>query len=82
VAGRAAGRLRVLAGIAWLQCGDCGSLVGYRRASRPDHVDITTGTLEHPAAFPPAVEIWIDHKIGWEELNPALPRKPQSSLNA
>ena len=69
-------------GIHWLFCGACGSLVGYRRASRPDHVDITTGTLDEPERFPPAVEIWLDHKIGWETLNPDLPKRPQSSLNA
>ena len=69
-------------GIDWLSCADCGSLTGYRRASRPDHMDITTATLDDPDAFPPAVEIWLDHKIGWETLNPDLPSKPRSSLNA
>jgi hypothetical protein len=68
-------------GIEWLHCQRCGSLVGYRRASRPDHVDITTGTLDDPDLLPPAVEIWLDNKIGWETLNPDLPRKPRSSLN-
>jgi hypothetical protein len=69
-------------GIHWLFCGDCGSHVGYRRASRPDHMDITTGTLDDSDLFPPAVEIWLDHKIGWETLNPDLPKRAQSSLNA
>ena len=32
----------------WLHCHGCGSLVGYRRSSRPDHVDITAGTLDDP----------------------------------
>jgi hypothetical protein len=68
-------------GIHWLSCGKCGSLVGYRRASRPDDMDITTGTLDDPDLYPPAVEIWLDHKIGWEGLNPALPNRPRSSLN-
>ena len=44
-------------GIHWLFCGKCGSLVGYRRASRPGHMDITTGTLDNPDGFPPTVEI-------------------------
>ena len=69
-------------GIEWLHCNDCGSLVGYRRSSRPDNVDITTGTLDEPDRFPPAVEIWLEHKIGWETLDPKLPKRPQSSLNA
>jgi hypothetical protein len=69
-------------GIDWLHCHYCGSLVGYRRSSRPDHMDITTGTLDDPNLYPPTVEIWLEHKIGWETLNPALPKRPQSSLNA
>jgi hypothetical protein len=69
------------AGIEWLYCRNCGSLVGYRRSSRPDHMDVTTGTLDDPGRFPPAVEIWIDHKIGWETFDPKLPKRRQSSLN-
>ena len=68
--------------IEWLHCGKCGSLVGYTRSSRPDHMDITTGTLDQPERHPPAVEIWLEHKIGWETLDPELPKRRQSSLNA
>jgi hypothetical protein len=69
-------------GIEWLHCGKCGSLVGYTRDSRPDHMDITTATLDEPDRYPPAVEIWLEHKIGWETLDPDLPKRQQSSLNA
>ena len=68
-------------GIHWLFCDKCGSLVGYRRASRPNHMDITTGTLDDPGRFPPTVEIWLEQRIGWETLHPKLPKRPQSSLN-
>jgi hypothetical protein len=68
-------------GIEWLHCGVCGSLVGYRRGSRPNHVDVTTGTLDEPDRFPPTVEIWLEHKIDWETLDPDLPKRQQSSLN-
>ncbi|WP_309662774.1 GFA family protein [Sphingomonas sp.] len=68
-------------GIQWLFCDACGSLVGYRRASRPEHIDITTGTLNEPDRFPPGVEIWIGEKIGWETLHPGLPKRERSSLN-
>jgi hypothetical protein len=68
-------------GIEWLHCDECGSLVGYTRASRPDHMDITTGTLDEPDGFPPTVEIWLEHRIGWETLDPDLPKRQQSSLN-
>lgn len=68
-------------GIHWLFCAGCGSLVGYRRASRPEHMDITTGTLDDPDRYPPAVEIWLEQKIGWETLHPDLPKRQRSSLN-
>lgn len=68
-------------GIYWGSCATCGSLVTYRRDSRPDHHDITTATLDDPDAFPPTVEIWTADKIAWETLNPALPHKTRSTLN-
>ena len=69
-------------GIFWRFCANCGSLVGYRRESRPDHLDIATATLDNPDLFPPGVEIWLEQKIGWETLHPNLPKRRQSSLNA
>ena len=68
-------------GIEWLFCAGCGSLVGYRRASRPDHMDITTASLDDPGRFPPRVEIWVGQKIAWETLDPDLPKRERSSLN-
>jgi hypothetical protein len=44
-------------------------------------MDITTGTLDDPDLLPPTVEIWLEHKIGWETLDPKLPRRERSSLN-
>lgn len=68
-------------GIHWLFCGMCGSLVGYQRSQRPDHMDITTGTLDDPNRYPPDVEIWTKERIGWEALHPDLPKRERSSLN-
>ena len=68
-------------GIQWGHCASCGTLVLYRRNSRPNHTDVTTTTLDDPNAFPPSVEIWIENKLAWEQLNPALPNRPRSSLN-
>ena len=65
----------------WDNCSQCGSLVTYHRDSRPDHLDITTATLDNPAMFPPTVEIWVGEKCEWEVLNPELPHKLRSSLN-
>jgi hypothetical protein len=68
-------------GIHWLFCKDCGSTVGYQRSERPDHMDITTGTLDDPDLFPPDVEIWVKEKIGWEAIHPDRPKRERSSLN-
>ncbi len=68
-------------GIYWGSCTACGTLLAYRRDSRPGQRDITTATLDDPAAFPPTVEIWVGEKCAWEVLNSALPHKQRSSLN-
>jgi hypothetical protein len=68
-------------GIRWGFCGTCGSLVLYRRDSRPDHTDITTASLDDADALAPTVEIWTEAKLAWERLNEAIPQKPRSSLN-
>ena len=68
-------------GIHWGHCPRCHALVTYRRAGRPEHLDIATATLDDPDAFPPAVEIWVTEKIGWETLHPDLPKRDRSSLN-
>ena len=68
-------------GIYWGSCATCGSLVTYRRDTRPDHTDVTTATLDDPDRFPPTVEIWTGERIAWEQLNPVLPHKLRSSLN-
>lgn len=68
-------------GIHWNSCPTCGSLLVYRRDSRPDHTDITSATLDDPDLFPPTAEIWVTQKIAWETLNPDLPHKERSTLN-
>ena len=42
-------------------------------------MDVTTATLDDPELYPPAAEIWLDHRIGWETLDPELPKFAQSS---
>jgi hypothetical protein len=44
-------------------------------------MDITIGSLDDPDRYQPTVEIWIEQKIGWESLDPRLPKRPRSSLN-
>lgn len=68
-------------GIHWLFCPVCGSTVGYRRSERPNHMDVTTGTLDDPDLVPPDVEIWLKERIGWEALHPEMDKRDRSSLN-
>lgn len=60
-------------------CGTCGTPLTYQRDDSPDTIDVTTATLDHPDRYPPAREIWIDHRIPWETLNPALRHYPKTS---
>ena len=62
-------------GVEWIFCGRCGTLVAYRRDSRPDEIDLTTASLDAPDAFPPVIEIWTEDKLSWVRLNEDLPHR-------
>jgi len=49
-------------------CGDCGTSLTYERDSRPDEIDITTGSLDHPELFPPNKDLFTDEKLHWVSL--------------
>ena len=63
-------------------CGKCGTPLTYQHAERPAAIDLTTATFDHPELFPPAVEIWIEHRIVWERVNEGIPQYPRSSLDS
>lgn len=63
-------------------CGKCGTPLTYQNTSRPDAIDVTTATFDTPDEFPPAKEIWVEHKLSWECLNEAIPHYPRSSVGA
>ncbi len=50
-------------------CPDCGSQITYATAERPDTIDLTTALFDE-AAFPPDREIWLDHRLAWEPIDP------------
>jgi len=54
-------------------CPRCGTPLAYRNADAPDILELTTATLDHPELFPPTLEIWLEHRIAWQALNPGLP---------
>jgi hypothetical protein len=64
-------------------CSRCGTPLTYQSAvDGRGTVDVTTVTLDAPDDFPPTMEIWTDHRVSWESLNPSLPRHPRSSRDS
>jgi hypothetical protein len=59
-------------------CRTCGSPLTYENAGSPDSIDITTATLDAPEAFPPLQEVWLEHKLSWQPVNPALAHFPRA----
>jgi hypothetical protein len=60
-------------------CPRCGTPLSYRHADEPDVLDLTTATLDHPERFPPTDEAWLEHRIGWQPLDPARAQHRRSS---
>ena len=54
-------------------CPRCGTPLTYQHDKSPGTIDVTTATLDDPDRFAPACEIWLDDKIAWSALDPALP---------
>ncbi|MEX0324379.1 MAG: GFA family protein [Puniceicoccaceae bacterium] len=46
-------------------CPKCGTSISYESPKRPDEIDITTGSLDNPDAFPPEWDAFDDEKIAW-----------------
>ncbi len=49
-------------------CDQCGTSLTYERDTRPDEIDITTGSLDHPENFPPAKDFYPEEKLPWVDL--------------
>ena len=40
----------------------------YEHADRPDEIDITTASLDHPERFAPTRDVFPEEKLSWVEL--------------
>jgi hypothetical protein len=60
-------------------CPRCGTPLSYRHADHPGVIELTTATLDHPELFPPACEIWLEHHIAWQAVDPARPKHRHGS---
>lgn len=77
--GLAPGRFESSPGIERTFCTRCGTPLTWQRMANRETIDITTVSLDNPNAFPPTKEIWVSHKLDWEQLNDALPHFPETS---
>ena len=49
-------------------CDKCGTSLTYANDSRPNEIDITTGSLDRPEDFPPNRDVFPEEKLSWVEL--------------
>ncbi len=60
-------------------CRCCGSQLAYIHSDAPHRIELTTATLDDPEAIPPTIEIWGEHRLSWEAVDPNRPLDPQES---
>jgi hypothetical protein len=58
-------------------CSTCGSSLTYENSASADSIDITAATLDQPEAFPPRQEVWLEHRVSWQPVNPQLQHYPR-----
>jgi hypothetical protein len=49
-------------------CDACGTSLTYETDRRPDEIDITVGSLDHPENFPPTKDVYPEEKLPWVDL--------------
>lgn len=49
-------------------CKICGTSIAYESDARPDEIDITIGSLDHPEDFPPTKDFFPAEKLPWVGL--------------
>jgi len=71
-------QLRSSSGVHREFCASCGTHLTYRSEKYPEEIDVTTCTLEDPAAFPPTHHSWMSHNLEWVRFGDHLPAYQQS----
>lgn len=57
-------------------CPVCGSPVTLRLARLPDVIAVHASSLDDPALFVPAMDIFTASAQPWDAMNPELPKRP------
>ena len=70
--------LRSSPGVLRTFCSACGTQLTYRNERYPDEIDVTTSSLDDPAAFPPTHHSWMRDNTPWVQMGDGLPTYPGS----
>jgi hypothetical protein len=62
-------------------CAKCGTPISYKSDQFPEEIDITTCSLDDPAAYPPTHHSWVSEALSWIKLADGLPQYAKSKLN-
>ena len=46
----------------------------FREVDRPDEIDVTTGSLDHPNDYPPTTAVHESSKLGWLGATEPVPK--------
>jgi hypothetical protein len=60
----------------------CGTQLFFEDSADSATIDVTIATLDHPEAFSPKKIIWLEDRLPWVVLDPALPQFQRSSQHA
>jgi hypothetical protein len=71
--------LRSSPGVLRAFCSACGTHLTYHNDRYVDEIDVTTATLDDPAAFAPTHHSWLSHNIEWVRFGDGLAQYPRSS---
>lgn len=74
----AAAELRSSPGVLRTFCAACGTQLTYHNDKYPDEIDVTTSSLDDPAAFPPTHHSWMSHHVPWVQMSDGLPAYARS----
>ena len=74
--------LRSSAHVVRTYCAQCGTALGYTKDGVVDEIDITTCSLDDPAAYPPTRHEWVSEALPWINMADGLPQylKSKSQL--
>jgi len=58
----------------------CRTSLTYETDRRPEEIDITTGSLDHPEDFPPTKDVYPEERLPWGRSHPQLSSYPSCRL--